>query len=385
MSGLEALPVDVDDEVEEVVQNSMFVVAAITAGLERDTTLTGAPFDVSMGKPWDLSNQTALDFIVRIEERFRKKNKFHGYFANPTSSSTPVNLRSYIDAKASFVQTAEQIMIGLKRVGNAVERGNLVGGNVVIVHYKATSDVDDIGRFLVVLVSKKSGFDFDTDLQPKKLNPIDTDALRQAALFDLNLFSVSYPKNDGDSYLHFIDGKSKSGFFKEALGCQDATPNKESVSNLFQAVNAFISECGLPRSKREKIVSKVAEHLKQRASDKKPTGLNEIQQVIDKELPVNHVKKGKFCVFVNEQKYQINSVFEPTLPDASKGESVEISDISRNFSVKVKISSLGYEGSGKPVLLDDDLGYIRIPLDDDDREAILLKVGKKDDDDSLNK
>jgi nucleoid-associated protein len=234
-------------------------------------------------------------------------------------------------------------------------------------------------------VSKKSGFDFDTDLQPKKLNPIDTDALRQAALFDLNLFAVSYPKNDGDSYLHFIDGKSKSGFFKEALGCEDATPNRESVRNLFEAVNAFVSECGLPRSKREKIVSKVTEHLKQRASEKKPTGLNEIQQVIDKELPVNHVKKGKFCVFVNDNKYQINSVFEPTLPDASKGESVEISDVSKNFSCKVKLSSLGYEGSGKPVLLDDDLNYIRIPLDDADREAILLKVGKKDDDDSIDK
>lgn len=383
MSIAEVLPPQGDDK--QTAETVLTVVDAITASLERDTSFTGNPFDVVMGKSWNLNNQTALDFIFRIEEKFRKKNKFHGYFASPTSSSTPGNLKGYIDKGTVFVQAAEQIMQGLKRAGNSLERGSLVGGNVVLVHYKSSADSDDLGRFLVVMVSKKGGFDFDSDLQPKKLNPIDTDALRQAALFDLNLFSVSYPENDGEPYLHFIAGKSKSNFFKEALGCNDATPNRESVSNLFRAINDFIGECKLPRSVREKIVSKVIEHLKQRASHKKPTGLNEIQHVIDKELPVSHERKGKFCTFVNTNKYPINSIFEPTVPDAVKGESVEISDTSRNFSCKVKVSSLGYAGSGKPVLLDDDLSYIRIPLDDDDREAILSKVGKKDDDDSLNK
>ncbi|WP_262019985.1 nucleoid-associated protein [Pseudomonas sp. Pse35] len=381
MTSAENISDPVEEAPDDISSSSSFVVnAAITAELERNPKLTGNPFDVSMGKPWNLKNQTAIDFIAKIEEKFRRKNKFHGYFSYPTINSTPGNLRAYIDGgDTSFVHAVGQMMQSLKLAGNAVERGNLVGGNVVFVHYKASDETDDHGRFLVVMVAKKSGFDFDSDLQPKKLSPIDTDALRQAALFDLNLFSVSYPKNDGDTYLHFIEGKSKSDFFKEALGCDDAVPNKESVSNLHVAVRAFVAECKLARSQRDKIFEKVVEHLKKRASEKKPTGLSEIQQVIDKELPVGHKHKGKFCIYVNENKYEINSVFEPTTSGAVKGELVDISDLSKNFSCKVKVSSLGYEGSDKPVLLDDDLSYIRIPLDDEARNSIISAIGKKND------
>lgn len=382
MSTVESLPSEIEEDgTVDLSQTGNYVVlAAITAELERDKELTGNPFGVSMGKLWDLKNKTAIDFINKIDERFRRKNKFHGYFASPTVNPTPTSLRDYISAnKIDFKQASFQMMQSLKFASNSVERTNLVGGNVVFVHYKATTEADDYGKFLVVMVAKKSGFDFDSDLQPKKLSPIDTDALQQAASFDLNLFATTYPQNDGETYLHFIEGKSKSEFFKEALGCDDAVPNSKSVDNLFTAVKDFVAECKLSRGVRDGVIQKVVEHLKARASKKQPTGLNEIQQVIDKELPVNHEKKGKFCKFVNESGYEINSTFEPTSSHASKGELVEVSDVSKNFTCKVKLSSLGYKGSDKPVLIDEDLSYIRIPLDDAAKASILAHIGKKDD------
>lgn len=374
-----------DDDVVDLSRVGNFVVvAAITAELERNSEITGNPFDVSMGKLWDLKNKTAIDFINKIEEKFRRKNKFHGFFASPTINTTPISLRQYVEAESiEFEQVANSLMQSLKFASNSVERRNLAGGNVVFVHYKGTTDSDDYGKLLVVMVAKKSGFDFDANMQPKKLSPIDTDALLQAASFDLNLFTSTYPLNDGETYLHFIEGNSKSVFFKQALGCDDAIPNKKSVENLFDAVKAFIAECKIPRGQREVIIQKVVDHLKDRASNKRPTGLDEIQNVIDKELPVSHERKGEFCKFVNEGGYEINTTFEPTAPLASKGELVDVSDASKNFTCKIKLSSLGYKGSDKPVLIDDDLRYIRIPLDAAARESILSNIGKNDDVDKV--
>lgn len=119
------------------------------------------------------------------------------------------------------------------------------------------------------MVDKQSAYDFDSDkLTPTRLNPINTDALRQAAMFDLTLFEASYPENKGDSYVHFLQGKSKSDFFKDSLGCRHDSDNKRSIQQLFSAIDIFASKNSLGRVLRDTIDNEVKSLLKKKSKDK---------------------------------------------------------------------------------------------------------------------
>jgi len=353
------------------------VVAAITASMERDTSLAGNPFKVELGNLWNLNSKAANDFIEQIEKKFRRKNKFHSYFSGLPSNSTPLNIERYIGDNISFQQLAEAQMSVITYVANDNERGTLQGGNLVFVHYKTPGDEDDVGRLMIVMVDKKSAFEFDKTLQPIALQPIDTDALRQAAMFDLTLFSAVYPENKGSTYLHFIEGRSKSDFFKTALGCDNNIPNKESVSNVFEAIKSFSLHNKLKPALQEKLTQGVYDFLDQHIG--KQVSLGDIQHIVDKQLPDGHEAVGSFSEFANDQGFQINDFFEATRASLNNGVSIKIVDFESNYSVSVKSGSLGYAGSDKPVFVDENMTYLMIPLSAADREKIRAIIGDKDD------
>lgn len=364
-------------EQEAVLQPQFEVVAAITASMERNTNVVGNPFIFQLGKLWNLNSKAANDFIEQIEKKFRRKNKFHSYFSGLPSNTTPINIQKYIGSKLSFEQLAEAEMSVIIYVANDNERGTLQGGNLVFVHYKTPGDPDDVGRLMIVMVDKKSAFEFDDTLQPIALQPIDTDALRQAAMFDLTLFSVTYPEKEGSTYLHFIEGRSKSDFFKTALGCDNTIPNKESVSNIFEAIKSFSLHNNLKPTLQEKLTQGVYDFLDQNIG--KQVSLGEIQHIIDKQLPDGHEAVGSFSEFANYQGFQINDFFEATRASLNNGVSIKIVDFESNYSVSVKSGSLGYEGSDKPVFVDENITYLMIPLSAADREKIRVVIGDKDD------
>lgn len=166
----------------------------------------------------------------------------------------------------------------------------LVGGTLVFVHYKSINDADDLGKLLIVMVDKRGAFDFEEgSLQPKRLNPVNTDALRQAAMFDLTLFDECYPDNDGHSYVDFIQGKSQSDVFKDSLGCTRDVDNKRSINEVFRAIEMFVSSNSLGRAVRENADIAVRNFLdiKSRDNVDKSVSIDEIQEVIDKCLPKN--------------------------------------------------------------------------------------------------
>lgn len=353
---------------------SFDIVAAITASLERDPELQGRPFKYVMGNVWNLKNPAAVDFIEQVEKKFRKKNKFHSYFSGLPSNQTPINLQKYIAEDLKFGDFAQAEMRLLTSFANEAERASLAGGNLVFIHYKTPGDEEDYGRMMVVMVDKKGAFEFDEkNLEPKRLQPIDTDALRQAAMFDLTLFSAIYPLKAGSAYLHFIEGRSKSEFFKSALGCDSAVSNKESVANLFEAIKQFSISNALKISVQEKITEKVYEHIEKNIG--KQVALADIQHIIDKQLPDGHIAVGQFSEYANENGHQVNSIFEATRHALNKGVSIQIKDYQNNYSVSVKAKSIGYSGADKPVIVDEDLTYIMIPLSPEDRENIRAAIG----------
>ncbi|EFA5655968.1 nucleoid-associated protein, partial [Escherichia coli] len=295
------------------------------------------------------------------------KNKFHNFLdSDHNPSSIPTILKKYINKNNEFIDLSRAIIEKLKHNANNESRvAQLQGGSVVFIHYKST-EPEDLGKLLIVMVDKQSAYDFDSDkLTPTRLNPINTDALRQAAMFDLTLFEASYPENKGDSYVHFLQGKSKSDFFKDSLGCRHDSDNKRSIQQLFSAIDIFASKNSLGRVLRDTIDNEVKSLLEKKSKDKhgnKSVKIEDISKIIDSCLTDSHKCKGTFVDFVNLNGFQIDPQFEPTPKAAESALTIEVADNDNNFKLKIMRGAIGDEKSNKPVILTDNKCEIVIKL-----------------------
>ncbi|ECW1128466.1 nucleoid-associated protein, partial [Salmonella enterica] len=345
-------------------KQSYFPIGAVTANLEKNDSRA---FDYRLGEAWDLKNEVTSEFIARIEKKFSRKNKFHNFLdSDQNPSSIPTILKKYINKNNEFIELSRAIIEKLKYNANNESRvAQLQGGSVVFIHYKS-AEPEDLGKLLIVMVDKQSAYDFDSDkLTPTRLNPINTDALRQAAMFDLTLFEASYPENKGDSYVHFLQGKSKSDFFKDSLGCRHDSDNKRSIQQLFSAIDIFASKNSLGRVLRDTIDNEVRSLLEKKSKDKngnKSVKIEDISNIIDKCLTDSHKCKGTFVDFVNLNGFQIDPQFEPTPKAAESALTIEVADNDNNFKLKIMRGAIGDENSNKPVILTDNKCEIVIKL-----------------------
>ncbi|WP_455269142.1 nucleoid-associated protein [Rahnella aceris] len=366
-------------EIEKIRNNVFLPIAAKTTHFGKDEN---GKLVSNIGRLWNLENEVSNDFINKIELKFRRKNKFHNFLTkNDTPLSIPVMLKKYIKNEMDFDKIVQAIISKFKREiqddGRKLSKSS--ENNIIFIHYKTVADEGDLGRLLIVMLDKKSGFDFEkVVLTPKKLSPIDTDALRQAAMFDLTLFDTTYPENDSESYVKFILGKSTSDFFKDALGCQKEVDNKKSVNEIFRALYDFARDKELSIPIRDKIDEAIKELLDKKSKDKndKSIKLRDIHKKIDSYIPDEHAAKGQFAVYVNEKEYEIDDVFEPTNRSATNASSIKLVDKNNNFSCLVRKNAIGSESSGKPVKLDRENRCLILPLADnyfDELDKIVPK------------
>ncbi|MGY3298660.1 nucleoid-associated protein YejK [Pseudomonas sp. TE6288] len=366
-------------EIAPQSQHQIIALNAITVDLFKTQNKGLAYYDAKVGKSWDLSKDTAIHFVNVIERKFANNNKFHGYFSPTSQHMAPEVLLKFVDGKICFDQLVEEFVSSACDQANSPIRGTLTLGHLVMVHYKTHNDLDDIGRFLAVLVGKQDGFDFDSDLQPVDLTSINTSELRHAAMFDLTLFKETFPKNDGDAYLKFITGKSKSAFFKDAFGCADHIPNKNSVEQVRVAVLDFLDDPSIPEQRRMKIVDGVSNHLAAAAKNNTPVSIRDIQKVINDSLPFGSKKIDGFSGFVNEGGYTISERFQPTRLSAQTMRNVEISDASAGFKCSVNLEAISYVDAEnkKNITVDENLTSINIPLTAQAREVIKKILGER--------
>jgi nucleoid-associated protein YejK len=344
--------------------SSLIVINAVTADLFKDNIGNIPFYDARIGKNWNLENRTAIDFVSVIERKFAKNNKYHGFFDPESYHIAPRTLQQFVDNSIGFDDMVKAFVDNACVEANEVGRGSLTLGHLVMVHYKTQNDVEDAGRFLAVLVGDQGGFEFDSDLQPVDLKSINTSELRHAAMFDLTLFKETYPANDGDAYLKFIAGKSKSAFLQEAFGCGNYIPNKFSVEQVNKAVLDFLDDPIIPGARRLKILSEVTTYLEVAAKKKVAVSIDQIQQVINKSLPPESDKIDHFSGFVNLGDYTISERFQPTRQSAGLLKNVDIADPSGNFKCSVSLEAIGFDGSddGKIIKVDNNLESITFPL-----------------------
>lgn len=356
-----------DEELISVSPN-LVVIAAATGAIYREYNQANVIFRSKLGASWDLSSEIAQAFVKQIEARFRRKNKLHATFPSPTLSPAPPAIQRYIAADHTFEELSTKLLHSIVSSANTVGAKRLSESNVIFIHYKRSAELDDHGNFLVVMVKYKSGFEFDEKLQPSTLKRIDLDALLQAAMIDLTLFDVSFGQNDAkDSYLHFIEGSQTSAFFKDALGCSEATPNAESVDNLFEALERFlvakVNDRMLEKKIREAVQGHVEKALKAKTPEQKQVKLVEVGHTVDKILPAGHESRGKFVSYANDNGFKINAVFEPTPKSYTLATTLKVTDDGKNFVCDINPDSIGLEGEGKPVTVNEEFTHLLIPLD----------------------
>lgn len=361
-----------------VASASLTVLNAVTADLFRDRQSNSPFYAARIGTNWDLNSSTANEFVSVIERKFAKNNKYHGFFDPKSYHMAPKTLSKFVDGSISFDDLVKAFVKNACSEANEAGRGTLTLGHLVMVHYKTEDDEEDVGRFLAVLVGDQSGFEFDKNLQPADLKSINTNELRHAAMFDLTLFKETYPANDGDAYLKFIAGKSRSAFLQDAFGCGDYIPNKYSVEQVHAAVLDFLDDPIIPPERRLTILREVTSHLETAAKKQASVSISQIQQVINKFLPIDSEKKDGFGEFVNLGAYTISERFQPTRQSAAMLSHVEISAPNGDFKCSVNIEAIGFGSDDeKMIKVDDDMESITLPLTPKAKGIIRQILGER--------
>ncbi|MEQ6292214.1 nucleoid-associated protein [Vogesella sp. GCM10023246] len=349
-------------------------------------------FTSRIGEPWPTkNNEEVFSFVNKIEKKFIRKSKLHGSVSE--NSQMGDILSDYVSNISSdggvdqdcFMTFVKDTINNLVTHANDKQSGTLKGGSIIFLHYRITGDTEDSGRLLIVMVDKKGVFDFTEDLLPKKLVSIDTDALRQAASFDLNLFATVFhtqPTKTGDSnkdesYLMFIDGKSSSDFFKNALGCADLISDQTCLLEAEKAVNGYADALDASPPQKANLIRAFEILVEEKVKNKKPITLDEIQIILERAEPELVEKSSglKFTDFANENEYKINKTFSVNIYNEKQIKNFFLNDTSeKKYWCRVKRDSIGSIDSKKPVKISPDKKYLMIPIGDDlsDEQIELL-------------
>ena len=346
---------------------------AITADLKRENT----NFRFMLGKLWKLTDKDIMEFIAKVDEKFKRHKKNHSYiYKNITNTSVAVNLSKYSKRKVKFEVLVSTIMEKLRSEANA-DRKSIKGGSIIFIHYNIESEEESLGRLFILMVDNNNGFNFDGDLIPRMFPAINMDSLRQAAMIDLTLFDATYPENKGEPYLQFITGKSTSNFFKRALGCNEELDSALSVNEVSRAVKDFLSYLNVKKKDKDKVqnaITKLFDKTLKRKADKK-LSIENIQNIIESTLDDKKIK-GKFSDFVSSKEYKINEFFEPTSYSKKIFETITLADAEKDYCCQISYSALGINNKeNKKITYSQSDGTITIKLNENDIKNINDYLG----------
>lgn len=371
-----------EDDIEQqdsITPRGLQVLNAVTGLVSLSEAGGSRTFVGKLGSLWDTSNNIAKDFVEEIEKKFERKNKLHAFFPENSLNKTPKFFKKLTNKDISFTKHCNELIKLIAIEVNRVGSGRLPEANVVFVHYKREFQDDEFGKFLIVMIKHTGAFEFNKSLQPKKLKRLDIESLLQAVSVDLNLFDIVYPKEEGEAYLNFIKGSQTSDFFKEALGCSNAIPNKRSLEQLNQAITDFINQEGIDRGLRKVLQKAVLDHIDEVMGrdnkEKRIVNLNEVVIAFEKHLPEDHKARNKLKDFVNSGGYEVSEIFEPTWQSINSIKKIKITDDGANFDCYFSEGAIGYEGEDKPILLAPDVSYVKIFLNESERKKLINSVG----------
>ncbi|BDY04882.1 nucleoid-associated protein [Ferrimonas sp. YFM] len=327
----------------------MTICSAIAGALTKERS---ASFSCRVGDEWPVSQSDASSrFVVEVEQKFSRKNKFHSHFADDCgeANSFPRILKRYLQGDLDVQQLTSQLMFKLRSAALDTSGSKPTGGNVVVTHYKKSNDIDDAGRLLIVMVTQTDGFKLDpTTIIPQEIDHIDLKALRQAAMIDLTQFDAVYPEKPADeTYLHFIQGHSSAEFFKAALGCDVDANNKTSIKNFFEALHDFCKSADLETDLTDQLFDCVEHAMVNLPKDRDFITKDELVRVVESELREGgYSAEGAFSSYLEVGDYKVNDYIEPTNLGVKKGQEINIKGVN-GIGVQIKMNLIGGKDSDK--------------------------------------
>lgn len=361
------------------------VLSAVTAEIEK----TQGGYTFEFGALWDVENEPAKNFVQEIEYKFGNKAKTYGFLQETSGSETVPNiLKGFTRGPlTNFKDMSSRMMARLRRALKAQGRGNTSMGHIVFMHYLNDEEIQGVGRLMIVMVDKKDVFDFSESLVPTQFKSIDTDKLRQAVLYDLELFDAVYPDGIDDAqeraYLWFISGSSKGGFFKEAFGTSTVIENNVSVNNVFSAIEGFAEKLGL----RPTQVGLLKECVEDLISEKggKQISVASISRCVKNNLPASlDVKDDDFTDYINSSGFKISEIFDVTDSQLKKVSNIE-GNKGQEYSYRVKKSVIAsVEEKGRGVRYDTAKRMLYLEVVDDKVHAEFIKAIEENKQESLS-
>ncbi|EOX4936819.1 TPA: nucleoid-associated protein [Vibrio parahaemolyticus] len=344
----------------------------------------GSSLDVTEGKSWPIeSDSVSYNFIKDVEQKFRRKNKFHSYYDKDSGEITE-HLTQYTDSEfpvESFNTLVSAMLSSLKdKIFDVLH--SYKSSTLVFMHYKS-SEAQVKGRLLIVMVDRKEGFNFTEDerLYPKSATHINLSALKQAVMIDLDAYSNSFPNvPDSNPYLKFIIGNSSAEFFRKAMGCDEKVDNGQSLENVYTSIFDFKNEHNLNDNFVSTAITKLEMLIDCVLDDKTRSAfsLNEVETVVNEALPYNSPAMDSFSDFVNNRELPINHFIEPTRAQAENQRWLDLSSKQQGLVAKIMRQDIYPANNGQDVEFDETQSRLSFRITDSDLIDRIKSLMKND-------
>ncbi len=254
------------------------------------------------------TREEVLNVSVEVEDLVRdilnvynsKSARAYGIF-NPDTENYPFSkyVKSYLSDQALFVKFTHNSMV---RLQNRIKDATLAtGGYIAFIHYKTEMK----NYVMVVMLNDKGGTAIDeATLEVNKTMHLDLDKLHFAARLNV----TDWETDTSSKYLSFIKGRGTEGiskYFREFLGCDEFTESKRLTEKLVQAVKDFGDAKNLLEEDKQALKKLCFDYCEKKRKSREPVLLDELANHVWEIVP------NEFLEFVNDEKYQLTSGFEP--------------------------------------------------------------------------
>lgn len=199
----------------------------------------------------------------------------------------------------------------------ALDQQASTGGHILCADYETE---EGHPRFIVAMIKQRSGLQLTNDLVPVNVTEVDMSKLHQAALIRVDEYlRATAPGEEAEEvepddldYLSFVakTADGSSGYFKGALGCAVGVSSTTATKRLYAAVDKVFAENEELRPFRRPIKERLTEFLRQRLGAQVAVTMEDVQDVIDRVVPLDHAERVRdIAQVLNSERFKVPESF----------------------------------------------------------------------------
>ncbi len=254
-------------------------------------------------------NTHAELLVNQVTGLFRKTGMLTGEFAISNDPKMPLPdfvklLENYLgdsgfDDFVLFSKAATKIFINRFDDSSSQEAGYLWFN-----HYTHNKD-----RFLsVILLRKKKGLVFNSNLDLDEIESIDLDKIHMAARVNLS----AWRKGETKKYISFRIGanaKTVTNYFSKFIGCEEYTQSRVDTKVLKEVIREYCTHHEFDASDTEKATQYVVNECTKCLDEERPFLLDKMSEKLD--VIFDPLEKGVFLSKAQEEPRSLNNEINP--------------------------------------------------------------------------